>query len=100
MSSNSSSVRCSNPINALFALLTRMSSSNFTLNRGGVTVLLILELPGVREPEERTGNRPDHHGPESKGKHPGSTYFSGANLCALDVFTEQLARALRKARLS
>jgi len=105
MSSNSSSVRCSNPINALFALLTRMSSSNFTWIAGGVTILRILDqehhqkrddgrtcvdhkLPSIREPEERAGNRPDHHGSESKDKHPGSTYFAGTDL---RDFGEQLA---------
>ena len=67
------------------------------LNRGGVTVLRILDqehhqkrddgrtcvdhkLPSIREPEERAGNRPDNHGTESKGKHPGSTYFAGTDL--------------------
>jgi hypothetical protein len=67
------------------------------LNRGGVTVLRILDqehhqkrddgragvdhkLPSIREPEERTRNCPDHHGPECKGKDPGSTYLAGADL--------------------
>jgi hypothetical protein len=75
------------------------------LDRGGVTVLRILDqehhqkrdngragvdhkLPSIREPEERTRNRPDNHGPESKGKHPGSTYFAGTDL---RDFSEQLA---------
>jgi hypothetical protein len=44
------------------------------------------KLPSIREPEER--NRPDHHGPESKGKHPSSTYFAGTDL---RDFSEQLA---------
>ena len=75
------------------------------LDRGGVTVLRILDqehhqkrddgrtcvdhkLPSIREPEERAGNRPDHHGSESKDKHPGSTYFAGTDL---RDFGEQLA---------
>ena len=75
------------------------------LDRGGVTVLRILDqehhqkrddgrtcvdhkLPSIREPEERAGNRPDHHGSESKDKHPGSTYFTGTDL---RDFGEQLA---------
>ena len=73
MSSNSSSVRCSNPINALFALLTRMSSSSFTWTAAEFPVLRILnqehhqkrddgragvdyKLPCVRETEHRTRN--------------------------------------------
>ena len=81
-----------------------MSSSNFTARK--VTVLRILDqehhqkcddgrscvdykLPCVRETEERTRNCPDHHGPECKGKDPGSTYLAGADL---RDFREQLAK--------
>ena len=47
------------------------------------------ELPSIGEMEERTGDRPHHHGPDGKCKDPGSPGFAGSDL---RNFSEQLVR--------